>query len=160
MLRHVCSCSTALSYDPKTEVSPEQRSRGSRAWSLSGVCLDESGMHRSSPCPGLELSMVLTPESRLPFATWPEICPTPTPAAESWRGPWGSWYVLRMWEHQNAVQRADLTILFCHFPTEETYITCTFSVVFLMSFRQKQPPPVKKPSEVFCHGYRRWRKHE
>ena len=75
MLRHVCSCSTALSYDPKTEVSPEQRSRGSRAGVLSGVCLDEeSGMHRSSPCPGLELSMVLTPESRLPSATWPEIC--------------------------------------------------------------------------------------
>lgn len=77
-------------------------------------------MHRSSPCPGLELSMVLTPESRLPSATWPEICPTPTPDAESWPGPLGSWYALRTWEPQNAVQRADLTILFCHFPTEET----------------------------------------
>lgn len=103
--------------------------------------------------------------------SWPQNpgCPlqrglksaTPTPDAESWPGPWGSWYALRTWEPQNAVQRADLTILFCHFPTEETYsITCTLSVVFLMSCRQKQPPPVKKPSKVFCHGCRRWRKHE
>lgn len=103
-----------------------------------------------------------SPESRLPSTTWPEICctPTPTPAAESWPGPCSSWYMLRTWECQNAVQRADLTILSCHFPTEETYITCTLSVLFLMSFRQKQPPPVKKPSRVFCHGCRRWRKHE
>ena len=146
-----------------TEVFPEQRSRGSRAWVLSGVCLDEeSVMHRSSSCPGLELSMVLIPriQAALCNLAWNLPHPNPHPSCR----------VLAR-TLQFLVHAQDVGVSKCcpegrpnhpvlPFSHRGTYITCTLNVLFLMSFRQKQPPPVKKPSRVFCHGCRRWRKHE